>query len=289
MQRRVIVTADDFGLSIPVNEAVERAHRDGVLAGASLMVAEPAAADAVARSNALPQLRVGLHVVVVVGRPLLPPEAIPDLVDRDGMLDTRLVRAGVRYFFRRRVRAQLEREIRAQFAAFAATGLPFDHVNAQCHLHLHPTVLGIVLRAAREYGNPPVRFPYEPFGASWRAGRDRPALRFANGVLLAPWLTLLKRRLRAAGIAHNDRVLGLGDTGRMTPQRTLALLRELQPGVTELFFHPATRRWPELPPEAADYRLEDELAALLDPAVARALSAPGIERIAFGDLRAVRA
>ncbi len=267
--RRVIVTADDFGLAVPVNEAVERAHREGVLTAASLMVAEPAAADAVARARALPSLRVGLHVVVVEGRPLLPPERIPDLVDPDGMLSSHLTRAGVRYFFHPRIRRQLEAEVRAQFAAFAATGLAFDHVNAQCHMHLHPTVLGVMLKVAR---------------ASWRATHDARGLRFANAFLLAPWLALMKARLRAAGVRYNDRVFGLGDSGRMTPERVVALLGELQPGVTEIFFHPATGPWPAIASGLHAYRHADELAALLDGDVARALHAPGVETIAFSDL-----
>jgi len=282
--RRVIVTADDFGLAIPVNEAVERAHRDGILTAASLMVAEPAAADAVARAKALPALRVGLHVVLVAGRPQLPPAEIPDLVGRDGMFPTDLAAAGVRWFFLPRVRRQLEAEIRAQFEAFAATGLAFDHVNAQCHMHLHPTVLGIVLRVAREYGRPPMRVPYEPFGPSWRATRDRRGLRLANAYLLAPWLALMKARLRLARVPHNDRVLGLSDVGTMTPQRALALLRELQPGVTEVFFHAATRRWDGIAPDLRGYALEAELDALLSDDVARALREQHAERITFADL-----
>lgn len=287
--RRVIVTADDFGLAIPVNEAVERAHRDGVLTAASLMVAEAAVGDAVARARALPGLRVGLHVVVVDGRPASPPERIPDLVDEHGMLTNRLASAGVRYFFHPRIRRQLEAEIRAQFEAFRATGLPFDHVNAQCHMHLHPTVFGIIVKVAREYGRPPMRIPWEPFGPSWRATHDARGLRLANAVLLAPWLALMKARLRAARIPHNDRVLGLSDVGHMTPQRVLALLGELRPGVTEIFFHAATRHWPGMTAALQTYRLEDELAALTSPDVARVLRGADTETIAFGDLIPTRA
>jgi hopanoid biosynthesis associated protein HpnK len=285
----VIVTADDFGLAVPVNEAVERAHREGVLTAASLMVAEPAASDAVRRAASMPKLGVGLHVVIVDGRPILPPEQIPDLVDRRGMLTSNLAGAGVRYFFRPRIRRQLEAEIRAQFAAFAATGLRFDHVNAQCHMHIHPTVFGIMLKVARDYGRPPFRIPFEPFGPSWRAGRDARGLRFANAYLLAPWLALMKARLGAAGIAHNDRVFGLSDSGHMTAPRVLALLGQLRPGVTEIFFHAATRRWDGIAPALASYQLEAELAALVDPDVAQALRAPGVATSPFAGLAAAHA
>jgi hopanoid biosynthesis associated protein HpnK len=281
----VIVTADDFGLSVPVNEAVERAHREGILTATSLMVAEPAAEDAIRRARALPRLGVGLHVVVVCGRPILSPDQLPDLVGPDGMFTADLARAGVRYFFHPRARRQLEAEIRAQFAAFAASGLPFDHVNAQSHFHLHPTVFGMILRIAREYGSPPIRIPYEPFGPSWRATGDLRGLRFANAYLLAPWLAMMRARLDAGGFAHNDRVLGLSDVGHMTPARVTALLGELGPGVTEVFFHCATGRWPGIDPALTGYQLEDELAALTSPAVAALLHGEDVERIAFADLR----
>jgi len=286
--RRLIVTVDDFGLSLPVNEAIERGHRDGIVTAASLMVAEPAAADAVARAKANPSLGVGLHVVVVAGRPLLPPERIPDLVGPDGLFSSQLARAGVRYFFSRRARRQLDAEIRAQFAAFAATGLPFDHVNAQCHYHLHPTVLGIVLDVARDYGRPPMRIPDEPFAPSWRATRERYRARLANAALLSPFMRAMKARMRASGVAHNDHVFGFNDTGRMTEERVLGYVRELPEGTTEMYFHAATGRWPEIARDLASYRLEDELAALTSPRVADAVRAGGVERIPFRDVADAR-
>jgi hopanoid biosynthesis associated protein HpnK len=268
MRRRLIVTVDDFGLAIPVNEAVERGHREGIVTAASLMVAEQAAADAVARAKDNPTLAVGLHVVVVAGRPVLPPDRIPDLVGPDGLFSSRLARAGVRYFFRRSAQRQLEAEIRAQFAAFAATGLPFDHVNAQCHYHLHPTVLGLILTVARDYGSPAMRVPDEP----------------GHAAFLSPFLRLMKARMRANGVVHNDHVFGFSDSGHMTEDRVLAILAQLPAGTTELYFHAATGRWPGIASDLASYRLEDEFATLVNPHVAEAVRANGIERIAFRDI-----
>src|SRR5450432_1815770 len=114
--RRVIFSADDFGLTPAVNEAVERAHRDGILDQASLMVAGAAAGDAVRRARAMPSLRVGLHLVVVEGPAVSPRSEIPDLVDPNGQFPSEQTRLGFRYFFRPGVRRQLAHEIRAQFA-----------------------------------------------------------------------------------------------------------------------------------------------------------------------------
>jgi hopanoid biosynthesis associated protein HpnK len=288
MRRRLIVTVDDFGLAIPVNEAVERGHREGIVTAASLMVAEAAADDAVARARANPTLAVGLHVVVVAGRSVLPPERIPDLVGNDGLFSDELARAGMNYFFRKTVQRQLEAEIRAQFAAFAATGLALDHVNAQCHYHLHPTVLGLILKVGRDYGRPPMRVPAEPLGPSWRATHDDYRGRLGRALFLSPFLRLMKARMQAAGVAHNDYVFGFNDSGRMTQERVLRFLGNLPEGATEMYFHAATQRWPGIAHDLSSYRLEEEFAALVSPRAVDALRASGASAIAFRDLANAR-
>src|SRR6266699_5092946 len=174
MLRRLIVTADDFGRDVAINEAVEAASRDGILCGASLMVAAPAAEDAVARARRLPGLRVGLHLVLTDGSPVLPRGEIRGLVGADGRFDDRQIRAGLRYFFAPGVRRLLAAEIRAQFEAFRATGLALDHVNAHQHMHLHPTVARLMIEIGRDYGIRAVRLPAEPVGALRRAFPSEP-------------------------------------------------------------------------------------------------------------------
>ena len=279
--KRLIVTADDFGASTLVNEAVEQAHRAGILTTTCLMVAGAAAEDAVWRAKRLPKLRVGLHVVVVDGPPTLAPDVIPSLVGRDGQLPKRLVSSGFRFFFSPAARRQLEAEIRAQFEAFAKTGLTLDHVNGHNHMHLHPTVLAIMMRVGRDYGMRAMRLPFEPFGPSWRAVHRDVGLRFANSVLLAPVLGAMRARLRRGGVVTNDFVFGLSDTGHMTPERVLALVRELPDGVTEMYSHPATRPWPGMP---AGSQCQEELAALMDPAISACLRESGVALTTFGAL-----
>ena len=280
--KRLIVSGDDFGLAVPVNEAIERAHTDGILGSTSLMVGAPAADDAVARARRLPSLKVGLHVVVVRGRPTLPPADVADLVGADGNFSPHLVRAGFN-FLRPRARRQLASEIRAQFEAYRRTGLPLDHVDAHNHMHVHPTVLGLILELGRDYGVRAVRLPREPVRVSWRAARRRLGARLAARALLAPWLALMEHRLDSAGLSHNDWILGMTDTGRMTESLVLAQLAHLPPGLTEITFHPATRRWEGIDPLLGAYGLERELEALTSPAVAAAIRSLGIERAAFGD------
>jgi chitin disaccharide deacetylase len=280
--RRLIVCADDFGLDPAVNEAVERAHRDGILTAASLMVGAPAAADAVARARRLPGLHVGLHVVVVDGRSVLPAREVPALVDGDGSFRNDLVRAGFRFAFDPAAKAQLEREIGAQFAAFRATGLALDHANAHRHMHLHPTVGRLIIATGQSFGLKAVRIPREPLAALRRAAARPTDL--AVAALHAPFASLLRRRVAAAGLLANDQLLGLAWTGGMTEERVLRFIDGLPPGVSELYLHPAASRTEPLVRAMPRYRQTEELAALLSPAVRRRIESSGIALIGYGAL-----
>jgi hopanoid biosynthesis associated protein HpnK len=270
--KRLIVSADDFGLHPAVNAAVEAAHRHGILTSASLMVGAAATTDAVARAKRLPGLHVGLHLVLVDGRPVSPPPAVSGLVDRAGEFDRNLARAGVRYFCLPPVRRQLATEIRAQFEAFAATGLTLDHVNAHKHLHLHPTVAGLVFRIGSEFGMTAMRVPAEPAAALRRAFPDERA----TSPFYAPWVRHLRRRARRAGIIVNDHVFGLAWSGNMVEERILRLLPYLPDGVSEMYFHPATEAAPALGKAMPGYRPMEELAALTSAAVKARIAALGI-------------
>jgi chitin disaccharide deacetylase len=282
--KRLIVTADDFGLALPVNEAVEAAHRRGLLTAASLMVTAPAAADAVERARRLPGLGVGLHLVLVDGKPALPPETIPALVGADGRFRADVWRSGVAIFCLPAARRQLEAEIRAQLEAFRRTGLRLDHVNAHHHFHLHPTIQDTLLRLAPEFAIRAIRVPREPALLAWRAtGRNllgRLAAQFFQGRRAAR----LQRRLRRAGIACNDWILGLGDSGRMGADRVRGYLAHLPEGVSELYVHAAVERWQGAEAWPSDYDCRGEFEALLDGEAIALLRRLGVERIAFAAL-----
>jgi hopanoid biosynthesis associated protein HpnK len=262
--KRLVVTADDFGAAREVNEAIEIAHTRGILTATSLMVAAPAAAKAVALAKRLPALRVGLHVVLVEGRPMLPPSQIPDLVGANGLFRTNMAASGAKMFFFPKVRRQLEHEIEAQFEAFRATGLALDHVNAHKHFHLHPTIASAILRIGKKHGMCALRVPREP-------GADR---------LVGAFAGLLMKRVRREGIVTPDRVFGLRWSGAMTKERVLGLVRGLPDGLSEIYLHPATGPYPG---SAPGYRYADELAALTDGEVAEAARDPHIKLGGFTD------
>jgi len=276
--KRLIVTADDFGASVAVNEGIEIAHRTGILTAASLMVAGEAAEDALIRARHMPALGVGLHLVLVEGRPTLPPERVPDLVDGSGHFRANMALAGASMFFRPTVRRQLAQEIEAQFAAFAATGLPLDHVNAHKHFHLHPTIAGLILKIGARYGIKAARAPVEPRDL---IGAIEPVKATLAGRIAGPYARSLAGRFRRAGLIVPDRVLGLAWSGHMTADRLLALIERLPPGLTEIYTHPASAD--AYPGSAPGYAYRAELAALVDPAVKAALREQDVTVGRFAD------
>jgi hopanoid biosynthesis associated protein HpnK len=270
--RRLILNADDFGRSRPINEAVIRAHREGVLTTASLMVNEPDGAEAVAWARENPRLGVGLHLALLCGRAALPREQIPGLVNARGEFRDDPVGAGLRYFFRRDLREQLRAEIRAQFARFRATGLPLDHVNGHLHLHLHPTVFGLLMEEAASLGFRHVRLTREGFWRDWPLARGRRLYRAVHAFLY--WLLAARARPRLAqrGLRHTDHVFGLLQNDRVDEAYVLNLLAVLPPGDSELYSHPSLDKF------------KHEFAALVSPRVKARIEQRGIQLIRYQDL-----
>lgn len=282
--KRLIVTADDFGLALPVNAAVEMAHCGGILTAASLMVTAPAAADAIERARRMPSLGVGLHLVLVDGVPALPPRELPDLVGADGRFPDDVWRSGIRIFCRAAARCQVEAEIRAQLEAFRRTGLRLDHVNAHHHFHLHPTVQQILLRLAPEFAIPAIRVPCEPPVLAWRAAGTGLAPRLGAWLFQARRAARLRQRLATAGIAYNDWIFGLGDSGHMLRERVRSYIANLPDGVSEIYVHAAVERWEGDEAWPEDYDCRSEFEALIDAEVVDLVKRRGIERVAFAAL-----
>jgi hopanoid biosynthesis associated protein HpnK len=248
------------------------------------MVAAPAAADAVARARRLTSLHVGLHLVLIDGAPVLPPDQLDGLVRRDGRFDDNLLSAGLRFFLRPGARRRLAAEIRAQFEAFRATGLALDHVNAHKHMHLHPTVARLIVEIGEDYGMRAVRLPAEPRAPLRQAFPGEPLASAPPGIAVAA----LRRRLRRAGLACNDHLFGIGWSGSMTENRILGLLPHLPEGVSEIYFHPAAEATPAVRAAMPGYRPSEELAALVSPHVRCRVDDLGIRLVGYGDLAPMR-
>lgn len=237
---KIIVNADDFGISPAVNEAVMCAHRAGILTSASLMTTGEAFEDAIAKARETPSLAVGLHLVVTNGRSVLPYDEIPHLVNEQGYFPGDLLRLGWRYRFNQQVREELSKEIAAQFERFATTGLPLSHVDGHLHMHLHPTVFKLILPLAKQYGAKGIRIPRDDLWLALRYNQRNAATKVVWAILfklLSVWC------LRSIGNQHlvvPHRAYGLMQTGRMTKDYVIGLLRSINVSTAELFFHPTT-------------------------------------------------
>jgi hopanoid biosynthesis associated protein HpnK len=280
MTRRLIVNADDFGSSREVNEAVILAHRRGILTSTSLMVSGAAFEHAVTLAKDNPGLAVGLHLTLVDGRPVMRPVEIPHVAGKNGAFPSGPTRAGLYYFLSPRARGELFHEIEAQFEKFAQSGLRFSHVDAHCHLHLHPVVLDAIVAIARRYGVQRVRVPADSFFSALPFLRGAP---WAGGyALLFKLLTgRMKQKLRRQRFVFPERVYGNLLTGRMSREYVLALLDGVPRGCSELYFHPS------LSGSEKDGQRSRELSILLDPGVRSKIDRLGIILSTYFDLEKV--
>jgi chitin disaccharide deacetylase len=264
---RLIVTADDYGLSPEVNRAVEHAAREGILTGASLMVGGDGFREAVRMAKNLPSLQVGLHLSLTEGRSVL----------GGSRLTTGPTLIGLALQFNRSVRNRIEREVKGQFLLFSKTGLPFEHIDSHHHLHLHPKLLNMVLENAARYHLTSLRVPYEPWeisGSILRGHRVRN--RFYREVL-APLSVRCKEKARSAGMLSADGVFGLYQTGEWTEERLLVLMDRLVgwPGTFEVYTHPSDGG------ESAGIR---ELEALVSKKVREKIHRGKIRLVQYRDL-----
>lgn len=279
----LIFNADDFGRRPAINAAVIRAHQEGVLTSASLMVTGAAVAEAVALARELPTLAVGLHVVVTAGRAALPPAEIPHLVDGGGYFDPNPVRAGLRYFFSAAARQELARELAAQFELFADTGLPLSHIDGHLLMHLHPTVLNLLLPLAKQHDASGLRLPRDDLFLALTARPRHWTAKIAWATAFAALCRWTWRHLRGSRLVVTDRVYGVLQSGYMSEPYVLGVLDRLREPVrtAELYFHPSTESLGE--PYGPN---PQDLAALLSPAIRRKIQQQGIRLITYPDLRA---
>ena len=261
--KRLIVNADDFGLTRPVTRGIVRAHREGIVTSASVMPSARAFNDAVQAYRDNPQLDCGVHLTYVEERPVLaggPP------FPRRHLDFFRALALG-----RIRVR-DVEREWRAQVEQCLDAGLRPSHLDSHQHLHVFPALFRIVMRISADYGIPWVRVPRPPV----EPGRRGPgiALLLASGMMC--------RMQAARKVLICDRVAGIGASGRLTVDALIHVLSNLPSGVTELLCHPGEED-EELRRDygAWGYQWAGELAALTSLEVRARMADERIELATF--------
>lgn len=279
---RLIVNADDFGLTEGTNRAIVDAHRTGIVSSTSLLANGVAFEHAVALARGVPSLGVGVHLTLTEGLPVAPGVAADLFPAGQGRLPlsnqpyVRALAAG------RLPRAAIRREFEAQVGKVVAAGIQPTHIDGHKYIHLLPGITTIAAEVARQYAILALRVPHRL--GDWPLSR---AGRLPGLLVIALMGTLAYRVVQKVGLHVPDRMVGFVDTGHLTPGAIRRLLRTPRPGVTEVLCHPAYRsaqldallaqgyRW------IAGYDFDGETAAVGDPAVRRSLEAAGWSLYSF--------
>ena len=292
MTARLIINADDFGLTPGVNRAIAELHDAGAVTSATLMATGPAFDDAVALALARPSLGVGCHIVLVDGAPVSDPTIIPTLLGPERNQGHRTFRNSLADFalgvLRGSIRQdEIEREALAQSQKLQRSGLTLTHVDTHKHTHLLPRVAQPIIRALEQSGIRSIRNPFEPRWAaslSGSTGRSLLVRAFEPG----------RRRFEASPSIAAQRILttrgsiGISATGHLNSTTLTALLKSIPEGTWELVCHPG---YNDSDLDAITTRLrterEIELRALLaafTKSLPRSSNPSGLQLIHYGNL-----
>ncbi len=283
--RYLVINGDDFGFSESVNRAIVRAHREGILTSCSLMVGQQAFEHAVELARSNPRLAVGIHLVLVLGRSVLPHARVSHLVDRDGNLPDQPWRAGLRYYFSRAAQAEMRLELEAQFLKFASTGLRLSHVDGHLNMHMHPSVFPVVAQLARRFGAARVRIPREEYWRHLRFDR-RQALQKALWTAIFRALGKSARRRLNGEYFYPDRVYGLLQSGAVTEEYWLDLIPRMRGRVNEVYCHPCALEPGARHGDSVENGAR-ELAGLLSDRVRRGLADAGLHTVSYAEVEAI--
>jgi chitin disaccharide deacetylase len=280
--RRLIINADDFGLTEGVNRAILELNAADVLPSATLMATGLSFRDAVHAAFQQTSLGVGCHVVLVDGQPELHPAELPTLAP-GGRLRSSLTTFMVDLFGGRIASQEIEQEAIAQIRRVQSAGITVTHVDTHKHTHMFPRVLGPLIRAARACNVPAIRNPFEP-DWSLRLTEKAPRTRRLQVRTLRLFREQFLRSVRTGGLRTTDGALGVLATGTFDATYVLRLLQNMPPGTWELVCHPG---YVEDALRQAGTRLietrETERLALLHALQNPSVDLPRIDLIHYGE------
>ncbi len=277
--KRLIVNADDFGMTHGINRGIIEANGEGIVTAASIMVVGWAFEEAVQLARENPNLDIGLHLSLTVGRPVSNDPAVNShltshgtfrLTNRDLLINLILhtILPSIPY-----------REIEAQFKKALDTGLPITHIDGHESIHLFPGIREMVFELMGRYGIPYMRLSYEGIGLRglWKLKRWKKALINLFGLIL-------RRRIRSLGIRTTDYYYGTFDAGYLGKEKLMAKISNLKEGTSEIMCHPGYRDESFNRICGDRYLPDQELGALMDAEVKNLLHELGIHLISFKDL-----
>jgi hopanoid biosynthesis associated protein HpnK len=284
--RRLIVNADDFGLTSGVNRAIARGNSDGIVTSATVMANSRAFDEAVQLARSQSTLKTGCHVVLIDGEPLTAPAST--LTNGSSRFRNSLKEFASAAVRKQISPAEIQQEAEAQICRLQAAGLNVTHVDSHKHTHMFPHVLRPVLRAAKTCGVRAVRNPFEPWrcwprsvvlssGSMW--------LRAAGVGCFGAFAAAFRKAVQEENVLTTDGSIGIVATGKLNLHLLLCTLENLPKGTWELVCHPG---YSDADLQAAGTRLtqsrEIELEALTSPEVKDLIARRGIELISYADL-----
>jgi chitin disaccharide deacetylase len=286
--RRLIVNADDFGLTRGVNRAIVESHRDGIVTSSTLMANGQAFEDAIVHAKSASRLSIGCHVVLVDGSPVLGGQQAPTLFDQKA--DDRRFYDGLGAFALRAVSGrvdadEIEAEVTAQIRKLQSAGVSVSHLDTHKHTHILPQVLRALLRAARTCGVRAVRNPFGPVRFSILAKYPRLWKRYGQVTVLNRLGGRFRNAVTNAGMLTTDGTVGVVATGAMDSYLFRSIVDSLPEGTWELVCHPG---YNDAELGSIRTRLREsravELRLLTSPKALELLVRSGVQLISYRDL-----
>ncbi len=245
------------------------------------MITAPAVEHAIKSARNLPELNIGLHLVLSNGKAKLSHSKIPKLVNKIGEFQTSEFYSGIKYFFDIKAREQLKKEIRAQFEAFKETGLRLDHVNAHNHMHLHPTIFNLIIEIGRDYNLTAIRIPNEPPLNSITKNKKEFIIRYLRWVFFMLFTSPMKKKCIKNNISFNDIIFGFNDSGHMDIEKLVRIIPHISNGITEIYTHPSTENNYDNNSGLNNYDFEKEFNALINARTKRVIDKFNIKLSSF--------
>lgn len=283
--KRLIVNADDFGLTLGVNRAIIEGHRRGAITSATLMANMPAFDDAVRLALDCPSLGVGLHFNITQGRPVASASRVSSLIDSRGEFFGTSTTLLKRALLGRLNSEEVAIELRAQIEKVLNTGLRLTHVDSHKHSHALPQVCETIVRVIGEYGINAVRLPREHWRFDPKARPFKLMMQSPGALVISGLCRISEARLRKSGVKTPDFFIGIARTGYWTKPWLIDLIKQLPAGASELMCHPG---YDDAELRNVRTRLREsranELRLLTDADVLTALKADGVDLINFSNL-----
>jgi hopanoid biosynthesis associated protein HpnK len=290
--KKLIVNADDFGLTEGVNRAILDGHKNGIITSTTLMANGLAFDSAVAASSTAPGLGVGVHLNLTQGRPVTPAAQVPSIVTSDGSFFPSPGNLAWQILSRRAKVGDIETELRSQIEKVASAGIRITHLDSHKHIHLLPPLFSVVVKLAREYRIDCIRCPIEPASnaigplLSVRSGWTLKARQCLLGRGLSTLAALQVNKVADAGLYRVEHFYGLSQTGFLDAAILRHLLRELPVGTSEIMCHPGYVDQALLgTPTRLRAQRETEFEALTNADIGELVAKMGIELISYDKLR----